>query len=376
MAKAHPMVSDRDQVFEGVWASHNSILQSWFRHWHSGTPPKGIPSPAYSDGRLQEPKTVSRNGVLVWQWFDSLDALDPTDWMRRVRAQVRPSPFLTPAFLKPWAQTFAGEQKIGLWKESGLALFHRTDSAWELLGGQDVADRLDVIGNHPQMWCELRQESKDWGAPICFPNLAPDADVLCSRCPTDEVVETDKSPFVRLTGSFPDYLASLPKKSRHELKRKMARAERLAENGLHLQEGIGELETFLHLHRRSHPDKEAFMQGSMEQFFFRLCHSLQQAEMLWLVTLYDGDKPLAGMLQIRFEGVAHLYNSGYEPESQQLSPGLVLIARCIEQAGLDGLHEYDFLRGTERYKYDLGGLDREVVRMIWGGTRRVSSLGR
>ncbi|MBK5094775.1 MAG: GNAT family N-acetyltransferase, partial [Deltaproteobacteria bacterium] len=35
---------------------------------------------------------------------------------------------------------------------------------------------------------------------------------------------------------------------------------------------------------------------------------------------------------------------------------------CIEDAIGDGFREYDFLRGRERYKYDLGGRDRIVYR--------------
>jgi CelD/BcsL family acetyltransferase involved in cellulose biosynthesis len=46
-----------------------------------------------------------------------------------------------------------------------------------------------------------------------------------------------------------------------------------------------------------------------------------------------------------------------------MSPGLVLLARCVEDAIRSGLREYDFLRGRERYKYDLGGRDRIVYRV-------------
>lgn len=301
----------------------------------------------------------------MWQWFDNLEALDPHDWLRRVQTQARPSPFLAPAFLKPWAQTFAGEIRAGVWKDSGLALFHRAADCWELLGGHDVADRLDVVASEPQAWSELRRETERWSAPIVFPNLAPDAEALSHRLPTDLLRETDKSPYVRLTGSFSDYLATLPKKSRHELKRKMARAERLATNGLHLREGLEQLDIFCRLHRLSRPDKQAFLQGAMETFFRRLAVELDRASMLWLVVLYDGHQPLAAIFQIRFEGVVHLYNSGYDPQAAALSPGLVVIARCIEQAGLDGFVEYDFLRGTERYKYELGGTDRPVMSLRW-----------
>lgn len=315
----------------------------------------------------------------VWTWYSDLGDLDADDWLARVNRQSRPSPFLTPAFLLPWAAVFAGEVRAGLWKTDGLALFHRKDEqAWELLGGQDVADRLDVVGDDREMWSALREETARWELPVEFPNLGPDSDALQFSVEGDVPVETDRSPFLTLSGTFDDYLAGLPKKARHELKRKLNRAERLAEGGLTVEHGPGQLDEFLLLHRLSHPDKEAFMQGPMERFFRELCASLEAADMLWIATLREGGRPVAGMMQIRYAGVAHLYNSGYDPAASSLSPGLVLIARCIERAIEDGFREYDFLRGTERYKYDLGGVDRSVARLTWGagGTAQGSGSGR
>ena len=71
------------------------------------------------------------------------------------------------------------------------------------------------------------------------------------------------------------------------------------------------------------------------------------------------------MYQIRFAGSIHLYNSGYHPDHAALAPGLVLLGFCLKKACLDGVREFDFLRGTERYKYDLGGVDRPVYRLTW-----------
>jgi CelD/BcsL family acetyltransferase involved in cellulose biosynthesis len=68
----------------------------------------------------------------------------------------------------------------------------------------------------------------------------------------------------------------------------------------------------------------------------------------------------AAVFQFRSRNSLLLYNSGYDPARRAANPGLVLIARCIEEAVAEGVAEYDFLRGTERYKYDLGGVDRVV----------------
>lgn len=228
-----------------------------------------------------------------------------------------------------------------------------------------MADRLDGLCADEEFWRSLRRQARQWNAPLEFPNLAYDSEALRHRDPSDILELTDRSPFVPLGGSFTEYLQALVRKSRHELKRKIAKAEREAADGLTLRSGLEHLETFLHLHRLSSPDKRSFMQDEVERFFRALCLSLDRAGMLGLQVLFAGETPLAALMEIRFAGVVHLYNSGYDPTYSPLSPGLVLIAKSIEQACLEGFREYDFLRGDERYKYHLGGRDREVFKLTW-----------
>ena len=56
-----------------------------------------------------------------------------------------------------------------------------------------------------------------------------------------------------------------------------------------------------------------------------------------------------------YDGTFYLYNSAYEPDAARLSPGLVLVSHLVERSIDEGLEVFDFLRGPERYKYQLGG---------------------
>jgi CelD/BcsL family acetyltransferase involved in cellulose biosynthesis len=58
-----------------------------------------------------------------------------------------------------------------------------------------------------------------------------------------------------------------------------------------------------------------------------------------------------------------LYNSGFDPDARAMSPGVVLIARTIEDAITRGFRRYDFLRGEEPYKYGFGAVAAEVLRV-------------
>jgi hypothetical protein len=271
---------------------------------------------------------------------------------------------MTPAFLKPWAASFAGPLRVGRWNDQGLVFFHQGSQGWELLGGQDVADRLDGLCPDPEFWSSLRRECAGWGK-VSFPNLSGDGWALQQRQPQDQVEVTDQSPFVTLRSDFETYLSNLDGKSRHELRRKMRRAERLCQEGLEIRREGHHLEVFLQLMASSQPAKAAFLGALQMEFFRQLAGSLEAAGMLRLTTLWDGTQVLAGMFQIDFAGVRHLYNSGFEPLQSALAPGLVCLGHCLQDACQEGLAEFDFLRGTERYKYDLGGRDRAVYRMLW-----------
>ncbi len=65
------------------------------------------------------------------------------------------------------------------------------------------------------------------------------------------------------------------------------------------------------------------------------------------------------------DGQRHCYyNSGYDPAWKSASPGLVLLGLSIEDAVRRGIKRYDFLRGTETYKFDWANTTRETVSVL------------
>ena len=60
-------------------------------------------------------------------------------------------------------------------------------------------------------------------------------------------------------------------------------------------------------------------------------------------------------------GKGYYYQGGFEPQLARYSPGTVLTAHAIRDAIDRGASEFDFLRGDEPYKHNLGGLPSEVV---------------
>jgi CelD/BcsL family acetyltransferase involved in cellulose biosynthesis len=152
------------------------------------------------------------------------------------------------------------------------------------------------------------------------------------------------------------------------LRRKIRRSEELLPGLSHRvtrtpRELANDLPSFVELHRKSHPAKEVFMDEAMAVFFREVAEGFLASGRLRLAFLSTQGMDVASVFQFRTDDALLLYNSGYDPAHRAANPGLVLIARSIGQAVDEGCAEYDFLRGKERYKYDLGGVDRVVYRL-------------
>ncbi len=276
--------------------------------------------------------------------------------------------------------------RVARWSPDGasdeglLFLCRCADGGWTFLGGEQVADYLDALvapGREEAFWRDLLAEGLPalGGGRLVLPGLVagtPSLEVLPRVCAdagfSCAVEEMDRAPYVSLPASFDGYLDGLGRKERHELRRKIRRAgELLPGLAFRVTEAPGELDrdlgSFVSLHRKSHPGKERFMDDRMEGFFREVAGGFFRSGRLRLAFLSGGGKDVASLFQFRTDGALLLYNSGYDPEHRAANPGLVLIARSIGRAVEEGLEEYDFLRGTERYKYDLGGVDRAVYRL-------------
>ena len=53
----------------------------------------------------------------------------------------------------------------------------------------------------------------------------------------------------------------------------------------------------------------------------------------------------------------YLYNSAYDPKYQSLSVGQLSKAYCIQESIKENKARFDFLKGNETYKYQMGGTE-------------------
>lgn len=177
-----------------------------------------------------------------------------------------------------------------------------------------------------------------------------------------------RCPSIALPGSWDEYLASLDKKQRHELRRKIRKAEaetvswRVTDPRSH--DLTSDMESFVRLHRLSTPDKNLFMDETMTAFFFDMAQAIARRGWLHLSFLELENEQIAGLLSFDYNDHFQVYNSGYDARRYgALSPGIVLIGYCIRHAIELQRRTFDFLRGEEEYKYRLGARPNDIYEL-------------
>ncbi len=209
--------------------------------------------------------------------------------------------------------------------------------------------------------CNLHEKSRTWHG---MPPLLEEAGLAVT------VFQEDVAPQFRLPLRFEEYLATrVDKKQRHEIRRKMRRAEREAVVGFHVygpgQSLEAEMDDFIALQRASRADKSEFMTPQMRRFFHAAARALDDAGWLRLCFLSLNGEKAAALFAFEYDGHFMLYNSGYDPEAySQLSPGWVILAYAIQYAIATGCHRFDFMQGNEAYKYHFGSEDSPVMRIV------------
>ncbi len=182
------------------------------------------------------------------------------------------------------------------------------------------------------------------------------------------VSPAEKCPLLTLPSSWNEYVSSLPKNMREQIKRYPKKLERafevtyhLAQNDTELQSGLDEL---LRLHGkrwRARGQTGVLVLPRRQKFQRALCHDFLQRDWLRLWTLKCDGKAVSVLLFYFYNGRYSYFIGGFEPEMSKWSVGTCLFARVIQSAIEEGARDIDFLKGEESYKYRLGATNREYV---------------
>ncbi len=246
-------------------------------------------------------------------------------------------------------------------------------------GDTEICDYMDMIapdGDYAALWTaalrSLGEEPWDeivlWAVREDSPTFAALPGVCRELGLTFSAEQEDVCPQLDLPGDWEGYVSGLGKKDRHELRRKLRKLPQAGAVEIEFLESPADIEPalddFLRMHRESRADKANFMTGQMEVFFRRVVLALAAEGVAEMTFLKLAGKRVACLLCFKSGDEYLLYNSGYDPAYSGFSVGLLSKALALQHAIERGYKRFDFLRGHEHYKYDLGAKDVNVLRCV------------
>ena len=182
-----------------------------------------------------------------------------------------------------------------------------------------------------------------------------------------EVIKEDVVPRLQLPKTWDDYLDNLSKKKRHEIRRKIRKLESFGKVEFReLKESKlvkKEMDSFFDLHKSSSVEKSQFLNNKRGRFIEEVSVKFAENKMLNLSFLDIDSNTVAACLGFETRDSYFLYNSGYDPEFSDLSVGIVATLYAIKNAIIRQNKIFDFLRGGEFYKYQLGAEDQYIFRL-------------
>jgi CelD/BcsL family acetyltransferase involved in cellulose biosynthesis len=167
-----------------------------------------------------------------------------------------------------------------------------------------------------------------------------------------------KCPYLVIDKSFEDYLKSFSPKKRQTLLRKrriLMNREKAVLKTVHCDEEpekyIQELFTLHDERARQKGIETTFSGEDIYKFHNKVIHYLLRDGKMVLTFLYKELNPLVSYYCIKHNEKVYYYQAGLSYEGEKKSAGSVLFSLIIENAFEERYKEFDFLRGSEEYKF-------------------------
>jgi CelD/BcsL family acetyltransferase involved in cellulose biosynthesis len=295
-------------------------------------------------------------------------------------------PFTTPAWQRLWLKHFQGARELRIItvrdgeRLLGVVPLLYQDGRAEFVGHYSICDYLDGVCQPgfedsvlaavvAQLQSDGIREADLRGLREDSPTLPALLEAAGGAGYVAEKEQEALSPRVALPESWDDYLGLLSKKDRHEMRRKMRRLESAGDVLMRVITAAADAEPLLddlfRMMRLSNHHKEEFLdRPGMVEFFRDMTTVMADEGVLRLYALTLDGVPVAMVHNLDVGGTLYMYNSGYDPAYSHYAVGLMSKALLIKDAIEAGRRAVDFMRGDESYKYDLGGKNRLVYRVV------------
>jgi len=234
-----------------------------------------------------------------------------------------------------------------------LSSYFREPQPWNILELSDVLGNASIAG----VKSYLSSEELMWSA------------------------EGGVCPGIEFNDNWDDFLASLSKKMRYEVRSDRRKLDKVGEIEHYTVTDSADLSYAMAEFERLHQDrfvkkgeKGVFVSQAYTQFHNNVARRLLERGWLNLVFIRVDGINVACRYQFIYKERIFDYLPGLDTNWYKHSVGMVQLSHCVENAIKRGCHRYEFLRGDESYKYRWKAVDQHLytLRMASNNVRSKS----
>lgn len=310
-----------------------------------------------------------------------LDALR-VEWTQLWNRTPDATPFQSPEWLDTWWQFFGRyELLVVLWRAEkrlvGIAPFciQRDGGTRKLLLiGTGISDYLDVLfdndcrGELTIALAEFLSETDCWN--LCdFHQLRENSPLLELEIPgvnSDAIYFQEVCPLLILPKTHDELSNVIPAKRLDNIEYYRRRAEKNGRVEIEpvTSENIDELlNGLICFHRARKPEaRSTFSDETVCKFHHRVAREFFHSGHLRLFGLRVEQQLVAALYGFAHGNRVCYYGGAFNADFASISPGTLLLAHAIEEAIREHTYEFDFMRGSENYKYLWGAKDQRNYR--------------
>lgn len=292
------------------------------------------------------------------------------EWRALAESLPWATPFQSPDWLLPWWRNFgSGQLVVVTCRESGrlkaiapLFLIEWQGKRQFSLVGSGISDYLQPLAD-PTIETHLWQSIAEYLHRHGQWDLCDFQDLNARQIPAElfspalcaEMIDDTTCTGISLDGGWPVVEARFSSSLRRSL---MRGARDLQKRGVlqtstvrQYSEQHMQLLFDLHAKQWSQRGEQGMIAGNCSEAFLRSAAKLfgEQGMVRYFILQVDGTT-IGVIFGIVMNNALFAYLSGLEPALEEASIGSLLVEHGLRQAVGEGLHRWDFLRGTESYK--------------------------
>lgn len=308
------------------------------------------------------------------------------EWSRLEASLPDLTPFQTPEWLLTWWHHFGGgELQVYAFRNAdgtlvGIvpAFLHDWEGRRQLtLIGSGISDYLDPLFAASEqervVGCLREHLQSQPGWDICnWQDLSADTPLAATGLDARLLAQLEPDQpcsAISIDQTFAGYWAARPSGLRRNERRYRSKAEQLAPISINVNRSNDKecLDALVGLHSarwREQGEPGMIVANRSAKFLRDVVHEFASREMLLVFSLRFQGEIAAVILGFPYRNVIYAYLSAFDPSYGALGFGRLLLFEALQYAFQEGYSSWNFLRGSEAYKFHWGAREIAKSRLV------------